>query len=232
MKYIKTYEKYNSSGIDTISIQNILNNDKFTKIVTKLYDSLPGRLKTSLINYITSNKINVDKIEKTIEKYNLRDKVKRLYDKGITSIQDIYNRITGKNESIVGIVVIFLLGIICIIAGFIYLNIGEGHSFISFILGIILVIMGTVQVTKYIDDKFKDKIEGTDKIGNYVNVPNKTIQKDTIIANRNSADFIVDGHDIKVTVVKKVNGDFIINADAPSLRSIYGHNEISFDDEK
>jgi len=142
--------KYNdfvneNSTFDSLVISDVnelVNNDKFVNAVNNILNNLPSNIKDKLEKFL-SNKVDIDKIYKIEKKLNIVEKVKNLYDKGVTNIKDIFNRISPKNEGIFTIsMVIFTIIFLTLAAISIGLIIKlSDQSFLSFVLALFLVVV-------------------------------------------------------------------------------------------
>lgn len=130
MKNIKSFNDFTmfenvvTSSINLNKINDYISNPLFNKKVIDIMDSIPLNIRRKIEDYCNSNDIiDIDKISYYINKYNLFDKIKKLYDKGITSFKDIYNKIinifSSSNESLVTtLTIIIIISIILAFIGF------------------------------------------------------------------------------------------------------------------
>ncbi len=101
IKRYNDYVKENFSILyDINKIEELLNDEKFRNIVEKICNGLPEFFKNKISKYFENNIIDIDKIKNFIEKYNVFEKVKKLYDNGVTNIKDIYDKLFPKKEAI------------------------------------------------------------------------------------------------------------------------------------
>jgi hypothetical protein len=130
MKYVKTFEAFSSKfEIDEIieNTNKYLSNKKFISMI----NSLPGFIKSYMKKYVDKNSYDLDLISETIQKYNLYDKVKRIYDSGVRDINGFIDGVLGKNLSTVresfGLAVGVLL--VCVVGLVIGILSGSGEVF-------------------------------------------------------------------------------------------------------
>jgi uncharacterized integral membrane protein len=122
MKNIKDFNKFNeSSSYDEVLILNkvneIINNPKFNRYV----NTIPSYFKSKIINFLSSGEVlDMDKIISINNKYNIVEKVQKLYKSGVTEFEDIYKKVSmdiPKNESFFGALSIFIVFLIFAIIG-------------------------------------------------------------------------------------------------------------------
>jgi hypothetical protein len=130
MKNIKSFNDFTmfenvvTSSINLNKINDYISNPLFNKKVIDIMDSIPLNIRRKIEDYYNSKEIiDIDKISYYINKYNLFDKIKKLYDKGITSFKDIYNKIvnifSSSNESLIStLTIIIIISIIIAFIGF------------------------------------------------------------------------------------------------------------------
>jgi hypothetical protein len=116
MRHLKLYEQFSTQNDYTI-INQTINNEMIVNKVMRVVNSLPNKLKNSLKEFF-SHRIDVDKIYKIEKKFNIFNKVKDLYDKGLRNINDIINRILPKNESFLEVIAIIVALIIILLVIF------------------------------------------------------------------------------------------------------------------
>jgi len=118
MKNIKNFKEFSINENFTINndidlylnmVNKYTNNSIFNNKVLNLIESIPLNIRKKVENYYNSNNVvDIDKISYYINKYNLFNIIKKLYDKGITSFKEIYNRIINlfspSNESLMGVI--------------------------------------------------------------------------------------------------------------------------------
>lgn len=132
-------------------VNEILNHPKFNKFINKI----PDNLKRKITKFLNSDEVlDIDKMISFNKKYNIIEKVKKLWKNGITNINDIYNKISNsfpKNESATIIILVIFMIVALVIAayGIIELFNSDPNSLlnsafpsrISFIIPIILALL-------------------------------------------------------------------------------------------
>jgi hypothetical protein len=132
MKNIKDFNKFNeSSSYDEVLILNkvneIINNPKFNRYV----NTIPSYFKSKIINFLSSGEVlDMDKIISINNKYNIVEKVQKLYKSGVTEFEDIYKKVSmdiPKNESFFGALSIFIVFLIIAIIGIVAFFVGDSE---------------------------------------------------------------------------------------------------------
>lgn len=130
-------------------INNFLNNSKFVSIIQNFYSKLNPFFKKRIQNYLSSDTINLDEIKQKIEKFNIFNKIKRLFNKGIKNPNEIIDEIEGKNEEfgfiILSIAIILALASI-LIGKYGFKN--EEGSYICLAI-ILMIFAGMTLITKW-----------------------------------------------------------------------------------
>lgn len=161
MKHVKLYEQFTIENPEYIErINSIINNKKLIKGIYSTYKSLPKKFQNIIKNYVLSDRIDIGSLMKVEKKYNIFNRVKKLYDKGIKDINKIINIIFPKNE---GFVLVSTLLTICLIIttvliifgilwGFNYLASNEKpiwmliiYGFVALIISISIIIFETTK---------------------------------------------------------------------------------------
>jgi hypothetical protein len=116
MKRIRRFnENYDSGDSElVIEVNDILSKDEVYEKIDDIIRSLPTRIKSKLGEYFSDRTIDIDQIEKIEKRFNVFQRVKDLYNKGIKSASDIFSKIYPKREGLIyGIaMVVFILIII------------------------------------------------------------------------------------------------------------------------
>lgn len=99
LKYVKTFESFSNSEFDKIAedVNKYLSDTRFISMVNRL----PKFIKNKMVNFVDKNGFDIDLIEETIEKYNLVQKVKSIYDKGVRDISGFIDSLLGKKMATV-----------------------------------------------------------------------------------------------------------------------------------
>jgi hypothetical protein len=92
------FEEFHQSNY-VLKINEILANESLMNKLQSFYNSLPSKLKRSLKDYF-NGKVDLNLLYKYEKKFNIFEKVKNLYNKGIKNVNDIIDRIFPKNEEI------------------------------------------------------------------------------------------------------------------------------------
>lgn len=141
MKYISLFEEFGKSTIlDLNEVNRFMNSDGFA-FISKTYQQLPQSIKNKVYDYISNQKIDINEIQNTVQKYNLTSKVKDILQKGVSEIKDIYNKIFNKqNESVFWGVVLIIVGIIALLS--------EKKGCANFIAAVICLVFAAQQCSK------------------------------------------------------------------------------------
>jgi hypothetical protein len=98
MKYLKLFEEMDNQTIDLDSVNKYINDKNIRNTISSIFNKLNPKYQKMILDYL-SKKVDLDKVEEVSKKYNVFDKVKRLYDKGINSIYNIF--FEKKNEEFI-----------------------------------------------------------------------------------------------------------------------------------
>jgi hypothetical protein len=138
MKNIKDFNKFNeSSSYDEVLILNkvneIINNPKFDRNVNRI----PSYFKSKIINFLSSGEVlDMDKMISINNKYNIVEKVQKLYKSGVTEFEDIYKKVSmdiPKNESFFGALTLFIVFLTIAIIALVGFFAGEAEWPVIFI---------------------------------------------------------------------------------------------------
>jgi uncharacterized integral membrane protein len=200
MKNIKDFNKFNeSSSYDEVLILNkvneIINNPKFNRYV----NTIPSYFKSKIINFLSSGEVlDMDKIISINNKYNIVEKVQKLYKSGVTEFEDIYKKVSmdiPKNESFFGALSIFIVFLIFAIIGLVEFFFSDAEWPVIFlvVLALGISIGGYCDMQKNIEiEKKTNKLEQKsikvnfmtvkldNEIKNYVILTDQNGIKDTI----------------------------------------------------
>lgn len=200
MKNIKDFNKFNeSSSYDEVLILNkvneIINNPKFNRYV----NTIPSYFKSKIINFLSSGEVlDMDKIISINNKYNIVEKVQKLYKSGVTEFEDIYKKVSmdiPKNESFFGALSIFIVFLIFAIIGLVEFFFSDAEWPVIFlvVLSLGISIGGYCDMQKNIEiEKKTNKLEQKsikvnfmtvkldNEIKNYVILTDQNGIKDTI----------------------------------------------------
>jgi hypothetical protein len=112
MNHLKLYEEFHSQQDYITVVNQLINNESAMKWINKTLNSLPERFRKKLINFVNKPTIDITQLEKVEKRYNILQKVKYLYDKGVKNFKDIIDKIIPKNEATMFVEVITVLGLI------------------------------------------------------------------------------------------------------------------------
>lgn len=164
---IKTFESFtNNNQIDHIIEESnkILSNK--SHLINKVIRSIPKKILKKSLLYMIDNPIDIDKILYYINKYNIYNKVKKLYDKGY-NYDEMIHKLIPSNESVSLIFGIITIITIIVLIGFIIAEF-TGHGVGSVAVGIAVVVLFASSIgylaSKSIEDQIRqNKIENINK---------------------------------------------------------------------
>jgi hypothetical protein len=208
VRHLKLYEQFNNSGEYEI-VNQLINDEIIVNKVMRVVNSLPNRFKNILKEFFSQKRIDVDKFYKIEKKFNVFEKVKNLYDKGVRNINEIIDRIFPKNESfLVGLLAIAIVAFVLITGIWGGIKITEwisnrGHDGLGTILGMLwgVLIIGGFFVFIYSYDSGeapRKKLQGKEEELNKI-ILDTGIKEDTIMLVRDE-----DGN-YKVDFIEKSN---------------------------
>jgi hypothetical protein len=190
MKHLKLYENFNISSDYSLANQ-LLNDDVFMRKSMNFINSLPNKFKNILKEFFSQKKIDVDKLYKIEKRFNIFNKVKNLYDKGIRDINEIIDRIFPKNESsfLVVLFAIIIMAFVIFVAVIGWIKISDwfdnrdkgGLGFILGLLWALLVVGGFFVGIFALDDSTpEEKLKGKEEEISDI-IIDTGIKKDTVI---------------------------------------------------
>jgi membrane-bound ClpP family serine protease len=184
MEHIKLFEEFNTTSLNIAEVNRFMNTKAYSTIML-MYQQLPSSLQNKVYDYVTKDKINVDDILTTIKKYNLADKIKSLFNSGITNIKDIYNSLfKEKNESVFWGVVLVIVGILVVLS--------EKRGCLGLVAAIVCIVFG-VQMCN--DSKKLPDVQ--------INVTEPPKEEKT---NK----FVVDGKEVELRIERDSSGNYIV----------------------
>jgi hypothetical protein len=216
MKHLNLFENFENSS--TININDIINNKKIINYI----ENLPIWVKVKIQKYYDGNDIDINQLVKINNRFNIIDKVKKLYDKGITNIKDICNKILPKNES-VGLIV---LSIILIIIGLILITIfpigfpGK-YDLLSILIGCMFLFGGLYGFgLNYVNNKIIDTTDCEIIMKKSVKIENK-YRTIILLKNNETGEYKLTN---ALDVLDKIDNGEILNFD--DIESIENVNDL------
>ena len=203
MKYIKTYENFDEMSSENLDLylkeaNKLLENGK----IDKLLSLIPNKFKNKITN---TNELDIDRLLSIEKKYNIINKINKLYNSGVTKFEDIFNNVrcvVPTNESACIASLIFAIILLCIAAFALFL-LFAGEAEIGILIPIIIcTFFGVWAIKDYknqtkfaeIQDKLKEKnIEISDPIT--IKYDNESIP--CVIAKQDSLVIIIKVEDLK-----------------------------------
>ena len=186
---MKNYDEFlaenNTIDFDLKLINKYINDDGIRNKIVNVFSSLSPKYQKMILEYFSNNIIDIDKIEQIGERFNILNKIKKFYDKGINFIFNIF--LDKKNEEIgiftTGAIIltaaIFIFYIICFFRGI--NDQGSINGFIISMLAMVITIFQCIQIDKnrenYLRLKYKNEIHS-------FNVSKKLPQDNTYFVNR------------------------------------------------